>query len=109
MQYAYHLRPARAAMLAGALTDREAGAVAEHFEYVQQLRARGVVQMAGRTFAANGDVFAVVFFTAESDDAARVIMLRDPAVRAGVMVGELFPFRGSPDSFGGAAGDAPGV
>jgi len=38
-------------------------------------------------------MFGIVIFRAESAEAARRIMADDPAVAAGVMRGQVFPFR----------------
>ena len=47
----------------------------------------------GRTLTTDASTFGIVIFRAESAEAARRIMADDPAVAAGVMRGEVFPFR----------------
>ena len=92
-QFAYRIQPTRIAMLADSATDVEAGVIARHFAYLSDLTARGQVLMAGRTLAAGDDTFGIVVFEAESEDAARRLMLDDPAVSQGVMRAALWPFR----------------
>ena len=80
-------------MLTDGPTEREAATIAEHFEYLQRLHATGVVLMAGRTLNNDAQAFGIVVFTAESEHVALRLMQADPAVCAGVMKAELFPYR----------------
>jgi len=57
------------------------------------MAAAGVVLFFGRTLTTDAATFGIVVFRAESPEAARRIMADDPAVAAGVMWGEVFPFR----------------
>ena len=92
-QYLYRIQPARPEMLTLGATPQESAAVAAHFSYLQDLTRRGVVILAGRTLNTDPSSFGIVIFQAESDQDARGIMQADPAVRAGVMRAELFPYR----------------
>ncbi len=92
-QFLYRIRPARAAMLVEGPTPRELERVQEHLVYLQELAARGVVFLAGRTQTADEHTFGIVVFAAESEEAARRLMQEDPVVRHGVMRAELFPYR----------------
>lgn len=92
-QFIYRIQPTRSGMLADGPNEREAEVVGQHFAYLQQLTAAGVVLMAGRTLTVDPQSFGIVVFRAESEAAARKVVARDPAVREGVMHAELFPFR----------------
>lgn len=92
-QYLYRIEPTRPEMLTLGATSKESAAVDAHFSYLQDLTRRGVVILAGRTLNTDPSSFGIVIFQAESDQDARGIMQADPAVRAGVMRAELFPYR----------------
>jgi uncharacterized protein YciI len=92
-QYLYRIRPTRPGMLAEGPTAEEEKIVGEHFAYLQGLTERGVVILAGRTLNTDESSFGIVIFRAVSEQAAREVMENDPAVRQGVMEGELFPYR----------------
>jgi uncharacterized protein YciI len=91
-QFLYRVRPARPGFLNGPTADEEA-AVGEHFTYLEDLTRRRIVLLAGRTLNEDPSTFGIILFEAPSDIAARDLMARDPAVRAGVFSAELFPYR----------------
>ena len=93
MEFIYILKPTRLAMLTDSPTDEESSVLSRHAAYVEGLARRGVVELAGRTRTADESTFGLVIFRAESEKAARHIMLEDPAVRHGVMTATLFPYR----------------
>lgn len=91
-RYLYRVRLARP----GAQVDPdpvESAAIQAHFEYLMALAAAGSVKFIGRTLNEDENAFGIVVFEAESEQAARNVMQGDPAVTAGVMHAELFPFR----------------
>jgi uncharacterized protein len=92
-EYLYRIQPTRLAMLHDGPTPDEARTIERHFHYLRSLTARGVVVLAGRTLNTDGSSFGIVTFYAESEVAARAIVDGDPAVQAGVMRAELFPYR----------------
>mgnify|MGYP000712225454 CR=1 FL=1 len=92
-QYLYRLELTRPAMLSEGPTEAESGAVSAHFAYLQDLQAKGVVLMAGRTQDKGPQTFGICVFQAESDAVAQTLMNQDPAVLQGVMRAVLFPFR----------------
>ena len=100
-EYLYRLQPTRPAMLIDGLTPAEQEAVASHFAYLQELAAAGVVLLFGRTQTTDAQTFGIVIYRAGSPDEASRIMADDPAVRAGVMRAQVFPFR--------VAGVGPGL
>jgi uncharacterized protein YciI len=75
--------------------------LADHFAYLQAQATRGVVRLAGRTVTTGPETFGLVLFEAGDEAAARSVMQNDPAVRDGIMTGEVWPFR---VALGGAAG-----
>jgi uncharacterized protein YciI len=92
-QYLYKIRPSRPAMLTDGPTPAEQESVSEHFEYLRRLTEEGVVILAGRTLNTDETSFGIVIFRAASPEAARALMENDPAVRRGVMLAELYPYR----------------
>ena len=104
-QYLYRVRPTRLAMLSEGPTEQESGALGEHFNYLQDLAAKGTVLMAGRTLNDDERTFGIVVFSAESEEAADQIMRNDPAVKQQVMQAELFPYRVAVWSRDGPSGE----
>jgi uncharacterized protein YciI len=80
-------------MLANGSTEIESRIVSEHFNYLKQLTTDGVVILAGRTTNTDNSSFGIVLFNAESVEAAREIMMNDPAVKNKVFRAELFPYK----------------
>lgn len=78
-------------------TPAELAIVGEHWERLQRLHAEGTLLHAGRCEEHTGqpedDGFALVIFTAESDQAAETLMRDDPCVRNGVMTAALHRYR----------------
>lgn len=92
-EFLYRIQPTRPAMLTSGPTVAEAEATQAHFAYLQAARDAGVVLGAGRTLTTDESTFGIVIFRAPDEAAARELMENDPAVAAGVMRAELFPFR----------------
>jgi uncharacterized protein YciI len=92
-EFLYRLQLVRGDMLRTGPTDSEQAVVAEHFAYLQDLNAQGVIILVGRTLNTDENTMGLTIFRAESEDAARQIMNRDPAVKKGVMTATLHPFR----------------
>lgn len=90
--YLYKIQPVRPAMLTEGPTPDEAALVSQHFAYLQHLMAEGVLILAGRTTNTDFSSFGIVLFTAADDEAARDILLHDPAVAQRVMRGEVYPY-----------------
>ena len=91
--FLYTTRPGRLGMLTEGPTEEEARIVSAHFDYLEGLAAQGVLLLAGRTQDADATTFGIVLFQAAGESEARAIMKNDPAVRHGVMLGELHPYR----------------
>ena len=80
-------------MLTSGSTEFESRIVSEHFNYLKHLTKGGVVILAGRTQNTDYSSFGIVLFNAETTQAAREIMLNDPAVKNNVFRAELFPYK----------------
>lgn len=92
-QFVYRLQPVRPGMLTEGPTADEERIVGEHFAYLQDLTARGIVKLAGRTLTTGPETFGICILEAVDEAAARAVMAADPVLRHGVMTAELFPFR----------------
>ena len=74
----------------GNLTPDEEAIVGIHFEYLKSQLEAGRMLLAGPCL---DGAFGIVILTAEDDTNARAFMENDPAIKNGVMRGELHPFR----------------
>jgi uncharacterized protein YciI len=92
-EFLYKLQLVRGDMLRTGPTPQEQAVVAEHFAYLQDLTAKGVVIFVGRTLTTDENTMGLAVFRAESEEAARQIMNGDPAVKNGVMTATLYPFK----------------
>jgi uncharacterized protein YciI len=92
-QYLYRIRPARLERVTHGPTQAEAAIIAEHADYLQSLTERGLMLVFGRTQNRDATTFGIAIFQADSEAAARRLMENDPAVKGGVMLAELFPYR----------------
>ena len=92
-QFLYRIQPVRHDMLANGSTEIESRIVSEHFDYLKQLTNDGVVILAGRTQNTDNSSFGIVLFNAETVEAAREIMMNDPAVKNKVFRADLFPYK----------------
>lgn len=90
-QWLYRIVPTRPEMVVDATAD-EQRIVGDHFQYLVELRDRGILLLAGRTQEAEG-TFGITIFDAEDESTARDIMAADPAVKAGVFAATLHPYR----------------
>lgn len=89
-QWIYRIVPTRPEMVAAA-TDEESAAIQEHLGYLQALRGAGILVLAGRTQIDEG-TFGITIFEAPDEVTARAVMETDPAVTAGVMSAQLYPY-----------------
>lgn len=89
-QWIYRIEPTRPGMVVSA-TDEETAVVAEHLGYLQALKAAGILILAGRTQVDEG-TFGITIFEAPDEASARAVMQTDPAVSAGVMRAEPYPY-----------------
>jgi len=92
-EFLYKLQLVRGDMLRTGPTDSEQAVVAEHFAYLQNLNAQGVIILVGRTLTTDENTMGLTVFRAETEDAARQIMNGDPAVKKRVMTATLYPFK----------------
>jgi uncharacterized protein len=92
-EFLYKLQLVRGDLLRTGPTDAEKAVTAEHFAYLQNLHAQGVIILVGRTLNTDETTMGLAVFRAASDDAARQIMNDDPAVKKGLMTATLYPFK----------------
>lgn len=74
-------------------TEKENDTVARHFRYLTKLLDDKILIFAGKTKGLDSSTFGIVIFQAETDDEAKSIMNRDPAVKEGIMTADLSPFQ----------------
>jgi uncharacterized protein YciI len=91
-QFVYVLRVAAHLQDEAKWTEREQAAASRHFERLQKATESGQVILAGRTSEPLDKTFGLVIFEAENEAAAKLFMLADPAVVAGVMSATLHPY-----------------
>ncbi len=89
-QFLYRIQPVRHDMLTKGSSELESRIVSEHFNYLKRLTEDGVVILAGRKQNTDYSSFGIVVLKAETIQAAREIMLNDPAVKNKVFRAELF-------------------
>ena len=82
-------RPARPTF-PGDATPEEQAIVGAHFEHLSRLCDEGRCVLAGRTQA--DATFGIAVLDGMPEPEARALLAADPAVVAGVFVGELHPF-----------------
>jgi uncharacterized protein YciI len=63
-----------------------------HFNRLQDMLSKGKLILAGRADVENEKTFGIVIFEADSFEEAVRIANEDPAVKAGIMSVEVFPF-----------------
>src|SRR5262245_10112082 len=91
-EFLYQIQLMRPALLTEGPTPEERDALGAHRAYLDRLAAAGIVLLFGRTQTTDAATFGIVIFRAASLDEAHQVMADDPAVRAGVMRAEVFPF-----------------
>ena len=92
-QFIYVLKLTRLEMLTEGSTSEEVETVSRHFAYFQDLTAKGVMILMGRTQNNDESTFGIAIFEAEDESTARKIMENDPAVIGGVMTATLYPYK----------------
>lgn len=92
-QWLYRIQVVRPEMLTEGPTPEEAAITEQHFDYLKELMANGILILAGRTQTTGYSSFGIIIFKAENEAAAREIMLNDPAVRFKQFRAELYPYR----------------
>lgn len=90
--FLYRTHATRETMVIDGPTEEEEEKLNQHFAYMREMTAKGVVHLAGRTTEKDVKAFGLVLLQAESEAAARAIMENDPGIKLGVMWGELHPF-----------------
>ncbi|WIO74374.1 YciI family protein [Porticoccaceae bacterium LTM1] len=91
--YIYVIRPTRLGMVTDEPTAAEQSALERHFEYLQNLAEQGIALHVGRSTNEDENIFGLVIFRAESVGDAQKIMNTDPAIKEGIMTGDVFPYK----------------
>ena len=94
-QFLYRIQPVRHDMLTKGANESESRIISDHFNYLKRLAENGLVILAGRTQTTDYSSFGIVILKAETIEAARQIMLDDPAVKNNVFRAELYSYRTS--------------
>jgi uncharacterized protein len=92
-QYLYTLKLVPKLIDENNWTDRENKIVEDHFEKLNELLKEDKLILAGKTSNMDENTFGIVIIQVETDEEANTIMVNDPAVKEGVMMAELFPYR----------------
>jgi uncharacterized protein YciI len=91
-QFIYVIRPVPRLQVEANWTEADSAVVAEHFAYLKILLAEGRLILAGKTDGLDERTFGIVVFEADTMEAAERTMRDDPAVKAGIMTGEVFGY-----------------
>jgi len=91
-QFIYVIRPVPRLQFEAKWMEADNAVVAEHFAYLKGLLAEGRLILAGKTDGLDERTFGIVVFEADSMEAAERTMKEDPAVKAGIMTGQVFGF-----------------
>lgn len=92
-QFLYRLQLTRPALLIEGPSEPEQATLGRHLAYLEELKSRGSLILAGRTLTTGPETFGIVIFEAANEGEANAIMNADPAVAEGLMTAELFPYR----------------
>jgi len=89
-EWVYFIHPPREDFVE-TITDDEAEIMQTHRAHLDGLFEQGVLILAGPTFGRVNTGINVI--EAHDEDAARAVMMSDPAITSGLMTGELRPMR----------------
>lgn len=89
-EWIYFIHPPRENFVE-TITEDEVAIMQVHAGHLAELHQRGTLILAGPTFGQVNTGIAVI--EAEDEEAARAIMMSDPAVSSGLMTPELRPMR----------------
>ncbi|MCB0726321.1 MAG: hypothetical protein KDD00_02580 [Ignavibacteriae bacterium] len=75
-------------------TENDIETVSIHFNYLKDLLAKKILFLAGRTVhePMSDKDFGIAILEVDTIEEARTIMENDPAIKGGIMTGELFEF-----------------
>jgi uncharacterized protein YciI len=71
---------------------QESKIIGDHFERFVNMMKEGILVFAGRTEVELSNTFGIAVYYAGSFEEAKKIAEDDPAVKAGIMIAEVFPF-----------------
>ncbi|ARI75983.1 YciI family protein [Halobacillus mangrovi] len=93
MEYLYRLTLIKRLLKEENWTKADEKIVTDHFHHLKSWTEEGKVVMAGRTTNEDASQFGIVIFYATNAQEAEHMMNEDPAIKKGIMKGELFPFK----------------
>jgi len=70
-------------------TEEDQNIIREHFSHLQSLLLQNKLIIAGKTAGLDPDTIGLVIFQAESLEEANFIMNSDPAIKKGIMTGQV--------------------
>lgn len=91
-QYLYLLRLEKTMTDPAAWTPEKNKIVQDHFVRLQKMLSDRTLILAGRTQVELDKTIGIVIYEADSFDEAKTIAENDPAVKAGIMTVEVFPY-----------------
>jgi uncharacterized protein YciI len=92
MEYIYILKLVERLEKVDNWTNKDNNIVGEHFNNLLNLKEKGILLLAGKTAGNDHDTFGVVIFKADSFEEAEKIMLKDPAIKKGIMTAKLWEY-----------------
>jgi uncharacterized protein YciI len=92
MQFIYMLKLVPRLVNNDAWTETDHKIVEKHFLKLQELKEEGKLILAGRTTQDGKDTFGIVIIKATELE-AQEMMANDPAVKEGIMIATLYPYR----------------
>lgn len=92
-QYMYVLKLIPRLLIASKWTEHDEDIVSRHFAHLKALLEDKKLILAGKTEGLDEKTFGIVIFEANHLDEAKKLMNQDPAIKEGIMSGELFPYR----------------
>ncbi len=93
MEFLYTLKLIPRLQKGDTWTKEDESIVATHFNNLKKLTEEGIVVLAGRTIREDPSDFGIVILETETEQEARDYMDDDPAVKKGIMIAKLYPFR----------------
>ena len=92
MEFIYKLILRQDLFIESNWTVKEELIVNEHFNYLTNLKDKGILILAGKTSGLDESTYGICIFKADTLEKARQIMNNDPAIVNGVMTGLLQEF-----------------
>jgi len=89
MEFIYKLRLIDRLFVEENWTDEDNRITMEHYNHLVELKNQNKLILAGKTAGLDIETYGIVVFQCDSIEEAKDIMRNDPAVKHGIMVGNL--------------------